>query len=152
MTVAVKECMWSRTWRPHWSKLGDSLASICWSEIQHTLAGDDPVMIMLWRDREEWLNIIIFFNRTVVDKTEKIDRNLRKAVGKTGTREKFECNSIYNFWYGRYNSQATGDSVSKGSVFRPFLIKRFQETPAPGGSFRVCAKRFPQLSPWIFVT
>jgi len=43
-------------------------------------------------------------------------------------------------------------SVSNGSVFGPFLIDWFQQHPAPAGSVRVCTKRFPQLSPWIFIT
>ena len=35
--------------------------------------------------------------------------------------------------------------------FGPFVLQKFQENPARGGSVWVCAKRFPHLCPWIFI-
>jgi len=42
-------------------------------------------------------------------------------------------------------------SVSNGSVFGMFVLQRFKENPNLAGSVRVCAKRFPQLSPQILI-
>jgi len=43
------------------------------------------------------------------------------------------------------------DSVSKGAVFETFLLSWFHQNPELASLVRVCAKRFPQLRPWIFI-
>jgi len=48
-------------------------------------------------------------------------------------------------------SAIVATSVSNGSVFGPLVLYWFGENPDLAGSVRVCAKRFPQLSPQIFI-
>ena len=68
----------------------------------------------------------------------------------------FEWVKWYSYYYGTSRMQCCCNfrwvsSVSNGSVFGPFVLYWFQENLAPDSSVRVCVRRFPQLSPAIFM-